>query len=209
MSFKRLVPSAGVAVGVTCLITLGMAAMIKQDFTPEEKAEGLILDINPVQIDIPAPPEREKPQQVKRVETPPPPPRIEQAEAQEPTIEIITMTGGIPDDYEMPDLPQNNPVITVSDRDVQPLVRIAPIMPPRADKSGHCNVRFNVSAQGVPYDVQATYCTQSLFERATVKSVSKWKYRPKIVNGRAVAMTGVENIVRYRLTDERGNIIPE
>lgn len=208
MSFKRLVPSAGLAVGVTCLITLGMAAMIKQDFTPEEKAEGLILDINPMQIDIPAPPEREQPQQVKRVETPPPPPIIERTKSPKPTEPIVDETGGIPI-FKTPKIDPTDYIITVSDRNVEPLVRIAPIMPPRADKSGHCNVRFNVSAQGMPYDVQATYCTQSLFERATVKSVSKWKYRPKIVNGRAVAMTGVENIVRYRLTDERGNVIPE
>jgi protein TonB len=70
-------------------------------------------------------------------------------------------------------------------------------------------VRFDVSAEGAPFNVQATYCTQSLFERATVKSVQRWKFNPKIVNNRPVAMRGVENKVSYRLTDERGNIIPE
>ncbi|WP_026941673.1 energy transducer TonB [Hellea balneolensis] len=208
MSFKRLVPSAGLAVGVTCLITLAMAAMIKQDFTPEDKPEKLALEINPVAVDIKAPPPREKPQEVKRVETPPPPPIIERIKSPKPTEPIVDETGEIPI-FKAPKIDPTDYIITVSDRNVEPLVRIAPIMPPRAEKSGHCNVRFNVSAQGVPYDVQATYCTQSLFERATVKSVSKWKYRPKIVNGRAVAMTGVENKVSYRLTDERGNIIPE
>ena len=82
-------------------------------------------------------------------------------------------------------------------------------MPPRTEKSGHCRVRFNVSAEGAPFDVQTTYCTQSLFERATLKSVQRWKFNPKIVNGRPVAMTGVENKVTYRLTDERGQLIPE
>ena len=109
----------------------------------------------------------------------------------------------------MPDIDQRDFVITVSDREVQPLVRIAPIMPPRAEKSGHCRVRFDVSAEGTPYNVQATYCTQSLFERATIKSVQKWKYNPKMVGGRPVAMTGVVNKVSYRLTDESGRPIPE
>jgi len=109
----------------------------------------------------------------------------------------------------MPEINQADFVITVSDREVQPLVRISPIMPPRAEKSGHCRVRFNVSAEGTPFDVQATYCTQSLFERATIKSVQKWKFNPKIVNGRPVAMRGVENQVTYKLTDERGQLIPE
>ena len=208
MSVKRLAPSAVFAVGVTCLIGLGMAAMIKSEFTPQEKSKALTFDINPVPEDILPPPDRVMPEQVQRVETPPPPPIIERVDPTEPTVEIVSLDGGVPD-FEMPDIDQRDFVITVSDREVQPLVRIAPIMPPRAEKSGHCRVRFNVSAEGAPYDVQATYCTQSLFERATIKSVQKWKFNPKIVNGRPVAMTGVENKVSYRLTDESGRPIPE
>ena len=208
MTIKRLAPSAFLAVGVTCLIGLGMAAMIKSEFTPQDKAKALTFDINPVPEDIMPPPDRAMPEQMQLVETPPPPPRIEQVEATEPTVEIVSLDGGVPD-FEMPDINQKDFVITVSDREVQPLVLISPIMPPRADKSGHCRVRFNVSAEGAPFNVQTTYCTQSLFERATIKSVQRWKFNPKIVNGRPVAMRGVENKVTYRLTDERGQPIPE
>lgn len=208
MSLKRLVPSAGLAIGVTVLITLGMAAMIKTEFTPQDKTKSLTLDINPVPEDILPPPERERPQEVKRVETPPPPPVIERTPASQPTEDLTTLDGEIPP-FIPPTLDKRTFVITVSDREVQPLVRISPIMPPRAEKSGHCNVRFNVSAEGAPFDVATTYCTQSVFERATIKSVQRWKFNPKIVNGRAVAMRGVENKVTYRLTDERGKLIPE
>ncbi len=208
MLVKRLAPSAILAVGVTCMIGLGMAAMIKSEFTPQEKSKAMTFDINPVPDDILPPPDRVVPEKLKRVETPPPPPRIEQVDATEPTVEIVSLDGGIPD-FEMPDINQQDFVITVSDREVQPLVRISPIMPPRAEKSGHCRVRFDVSAEGAPYNVVATSCTQPLFERATLKSVQKWKFNPKVVNGRNVAMTGVENKVTYRLTDERGQLIPE
>jgi len=208
MSVRRLAPSAVLAIGVTAFIGLGMMAMIKSEFTPQEKAEKLTFEINPVPDDIAPPPDRAMPEQVRRVETPPPPPRIEQVEASEPEVEIVSLDGDVPD-FEMPEINQGDFVITVSDREVQPLVRISPIMPPRADKSGHCLVRFNVSAEGTPFDVKTTYCTQALFERATIKSVQKWKFNPKVVNGRNVAMTGVENKVTYRLTDERGRLIPE
>ena len=208
MSFKRLAPSAVLAVGVTGLITLGMAAMIHTEFTPQDKKASLILEINPQVEEPPVMKRAERKLEVKRVETPPPPPKIEQVGAEEPTMEIVSLEGDVPD-FVMPEIDQTDFVITVSDRDPQPLVRIAPIMPPRAEKSGHCRVRFDVSAEGAPFNVQATYCTQSLFERATVKSVQRWKFNPKIVNGRPVAMRGVENRVSYRLTDERGNIIPE
>lgn len=208
MSVKRLAPSAVLAVGVTVLIGLGMTAMIKSEFTPQDKAASLILEINPVPIDIPPPPTRQKPKEVKRVETPPPPPVLDHGKTDKPKEPPTTMDGRIPV-FTKPTLGTDLPIITVSDREVQPLVRIAPIMPPRAEKSGHCKVRFDVSAEGAPFNVQATYCTQSLFERATVKSVQRWKFNPKIVNNRPVAMRGVENKVSYRLTDERGNIIPE
>jgi len=99
--------------------------------------------------------------------------------------------------------------IAVSDRDAQPLVRIPPIMPPRAEKSGHCRVRFDVSPEGAPFNVITTYCTSKVFDRASTKSVQKWKYNPKIVDGRPVSRTGVESKITFRLTDERGKIIPE
>jgi len=82
-------------------------------------------------------------------------------------------------------------------------------MPPRAGKSGHCRMRFDVSPTGVPFNVIATICTDSVFERSSIKSVQRWKYNPKIVDGRAVVRSGVENKITYRLHDERGNIIPE
>ena len=208
MSFKRLAPSAVLAIGVTCLIGLGMTAMIKSEFTPQEKSKSLTFDINPVPEDILPPPTRQKPKEVKRVETPPPPPVLDHGETDRPTVPPTTIDGRIPE-FKKPDLGTDLPIITVTDRDPQPLVRIPPIMPPRAEKSGHCKVRFDVSAEGTPFNVKATYCTQSLFERATIKSVQRWKFNPKIVNGRNVAMIGVENKVTYRLKDERGQLIPE
>ncbi|MEP3891159.1 MAG: energy transducer TonB [Hellea sp.] len=208
MSFKRLAPSAILAVGVTTVITLGMAGMIKTEFTPQDKVENLGFEINPEVEEPPVIKRTDRVLEVKRVETPPPPPEIERTPTAQPTVSIVNLDSPIPD-FDMPEIDQENFVITISDREVQPLVRISPIMPPRAERSGHCKVRFNVSAEGAPYDVTATYCTQSLFERATVKSVQRWKFNPKIVNGRPVAMTGVENRVTYRLKDERGNLIPE
>ena len=97
----------------------------------------------------------------------------------------------------------------VSDRDAQPLVRIPPIMPTRADRSGHCKVRFDVSPQGMPFNIEAISCSQTLFKRPSIRSVQNWKYDPKIVNGRTVSRSGVESKISFRLLDERGKIIPE
>jgi len=208
MSLKRIVPSAVLAIGVTVGLTLGMADMIAAEFEPQDKAEDMAFEINPQVEEPPIVSRSERKIVVKRVETPPPPPIIERERSAKPTERIADVKGAIPE-FVPPKINPIATIIAIDDREVQPLVRIAPIMPPRAEKSGHCRVRFNVSAEGAPYDVQTTYCTQSLFERATIKSVQRWKFNPKMVGGHAVAMQGVENKVSYRLSDERGNIIPE
>ena len=197
---------------VAALVTVGlfvlMMTLIAEEFKPQEKLATASFDINPTVEDIKVIKRDTKVKQVKKVVTPPPPPTIERQQAAKPQERIASLEGAIPD-FEAPKIDRKNFKIAVSDRDAQPLVRIPPIMPPRAEKSGHCRVKFDVSPEGAPFNVMTTFCTQRLFERATIKSVQRWKYNTKIVDGRAVARNGVENKVTYRLTDERGRIIPE
>ena len=193
---------------VTVALFVLMTVLISAEFEPQEKSETASFDINPKVEDIKVIERETKVDKVEKVVTPPPPPMIERAQADKPTEAIASLEGAIPD-FEAPKIDRGNFKIAVSDRDAQPLVRIPPIMPTRAEKSGHCKVRFDVSPEGQPFNVEATYCTQSLFSRSSIKSVQKWKYNPKVVDGRSVARSGVESKITFRLTDERGKIIPE
>lgn len=197
---------------VAAFITIGlfvlMMTLIAEEFKPQEKLASASFEINPTVEDIKVIKRETKVQKVKKVVTPPPPPTIERQQAAKPQERIASLEGAIPE-FEAPKIDRQNFKIQVSDRDAQPLVRIPPIMPPRAEKSGHCRVRFDVSPEGAPFNVTATYCTQKLFERATIKSVQKWKYNPKVVDGRSVSRSGVESKISFRLTDERGKTIPE
>ena len=112
-------------------------------------------------------------------------------------------------DFVAPKMNRGPFKIVVSDRDAQPLVRVPPVMPKNAKKSGYCKLRFNVDFLGQPENVVAKFCTEKLFERAAIESVEKWKYNPKIVDGRQLARFGTESRVDFRVTDNRGNIIPE
>lgn len=197
-----------IAAFLTFALFVAMKILISGEFKPQEKSEAANFEINPTVEDIKVIKRTTKIDQVKKVITPPPPPQIERQQAAKPTEAIASLEGAIPE-FEPPKIDRQNFKIQVSDRDAQPLVRIPPIMPPRAEKSGHCKVKFDVSPEGQPFNVTAPYCTQSLFERASVKSVQKWKYNPKIVDGRSVARVGVESKISFRLTDERGKIIPE
>ncbi len=193
---------------VTFALFVLMMVLIAGEFKPQEKLENASFEINPTVEDIKVVTRETKIDKVKKVVTPPPPPQIERQQAAKPTEAIASLEGAIPE-FEPPKIDRQNFKIQVSDRDAQPLVRIPPIMPPRAEKSGHCKVRFDVSPEGQPFNVVAPFCTQRLFERASIKSVQKWKYNPKIVDGRSVARSGVESKITFRLTDERGKIIPE
>ncbi len=200
-----LLPLAAVA---TFYIFTLMTALISGKFEAGEKFETPSFEINPIADDIQVVKRQTTVQKVKRVVTPPPPPQIERQQAAKPAEAIASIEGAIPE-FTAPKIDRKSFKIQVSDRDAQPLVRIPPVMPTNAEKSGHCKVRFDVSPEGAPFNVQTTYCTQRLFERATIKSVQKWKYNPKIVDGRATARSGVESKISFKLVDERGRPIPE
>ena len=195
---------------LTVLLFLAMRALISKDFVPQDKAETASFEINPKVDDIKVVEREQKIDQVRKVTTPPPPPQIERAKADKPTEKIASIEGAIPE-FEAPKIDAGNFKIAVSDRDAQPLVRIPPVFPPRfaqGNNSGYCKVRFDVSPEGQPFNVATTVCTSRLLERATVKNVQKWKYNPKIVDGRSVSRSGVETKIRFDLQDERGKVLP-
>lgn len=206
--FVRWILGTAVAAFVTFSLFVMMMVLIKGDFEPQEKAANTSFEINPKVEDIKVAKRETKIAQVRSVVTPPPPPQIERQRAEQPTVAIASVTGAIPK-FVAPKLDKKSFEIKVSDRDAQPLVRIPPVSPPRAEKSGHCKMRFDVSPEGQPFNIVATYCTSSVFKRSSTKGVSRWKYRPKIVNGRPVSRSGVETKISYRITDERGKLIPE
>lgn len=206
----RLLVLTPLAAVFTVGLFLAMKGLISKEFQPQDKGETASFEINPKVEDIKVIERETKVDKVKKVITPPPPPMIERAKADKPTEKIASIEGAIPE-FETPKIDASNFKITVSDRDAQPLVRIPPIFPPRflqGDNSGYCKVRFDVSPEGQPFNVVTTKCTSRTLESATKKSVQKWKYNPKIVDGRPTARSGVESTIRFDLQDERGRKLP-
>ncbi len=204
---KPAISGIGGAV-ITGSLFLGMIAMIHVDFEAAEKFELEIQSINPIEDIKELPPRREELKLYKKVETPPPPPVIDVPASTKPSEPIAEVKGDIPlwkpykGGFEIP-------MITISDRDAACLICIAPQMPPRATRSGHCKMRLDVDTTGTPYNITPIYCSENLFSRNSVKAVQKFKYQPKVLNGRPVDMRGVETTITYRLSDENGRIIPE
>ncbi len=106
----------------------------------------------------------------------------------------------------------------ISDGDYLPIVKVQPQYPRRAvsrELSGWVIVEFTVTEQGTvsnPFVVEncglitrrPTECVDSpnsIFDSAATKAVLKYKYRPKVINGKPVATTGVRNKIIFELAD--------
>ena len=89
--------------------------------------------------------------------------------------------------------------------DYLPIVKIAPMYPQRAlnrGLEGECIVEFTVTTSGTTKDAKAVdgQC-RGLFEKASVNAALKFKYKPRVVNGKAIEVSGIRNKFTFRLQD--------
>ena len=62
-------------------------------------------------------------------------------------------------------------------------------------------VEFTVSAAGTVKDAVVIASEPgTVFDRAAMRAVSKWKFKPRLVNGQPVAARA-EQVVEFRLND--------
>lgn len=153
---------------------------------------------------------------LKERETEPPEPPKEEAPPQIPQLEmdVAQPAADAPDiDFKAPDLdmamsgPYLGPVRTgPPDRDVMAVSRVPPRYPYRAERmgiEGWVKVSFLVTQQG---DVQDPVVIDSkpahTFDQAAIRAVLKWKFKPRIQDGKPMAVR-VEQVVNFHL-DRRG-----
>ena len=89
------------------------------------------------------------------------------------------------------------------DGEYLPIVKVAPIYPRRAQTrgiSGYCIVEYTVTTSGAIKDSVAVDCQpEGVFEKASVKASLKFKYKPRVVDGEAIEVAGVQNKFTYEL----------
>jgi len=89
------------------------------------------------------------------------------------------------------------------DRDVIPIVRIAPDYPPAELKSqteGWVKVQFSITPTGRVQDAFVVEGSPTgVFDAAALKAIVRWRYNPKVEDGVAVERVGVQTIIRFQL----------
>lgn len=130
----------------------------------------------------------------KEKEEQPPPPDMNLSATPKPGQEALAIAAPRAD-YDIDISGGPNLGGPASDADVIPLVRVLPQYPPRASArgiEGWVIVEFTITAAGTVKDpIVVDADPPGIFNRAMLRAIRKWKYKPKIEDGIAVERTGV------------------
>ncbi|MEL7298379.1 MAG: TonB family protein [Pseudomonadota bacterium] len=84
------------------------------------------------------------------------------------------------------------------------IIAVEPIYPQRMLQrgiEGYVDVRYSVDQQGRAIDVIVTARSHSGFERAALKALERFRYQPRVVDGRPTVVPGLEK--RFTFTIEQ------
>ncbi|UPR54906.1 energy transducer TonB [Vibrio cyclitrophicus] len=90
-----------------------------------------------------------------------------------------------------------------SNQQAMPLYRVEPRYPAKALKrgaEGHVIMSFTIDETGRPIDIKVTDANpRRMFEREAMRALKKWKYQPKVVDGKAIAQVGQTVKLEFKL----------
>jgi protein TonB len=136
----------------------------------------------------------------KPPETPPetPPQDMDNVNPDAPTINVAPPTVSANTDIGGPG------GMNIAEGDYLPIVRVAPVYPARAlsrGLEGFVDLSFTVTTTGSVEDPIVLQSTSSLFERAAIRAVLKFKYKPRVVDGVPVSVPGVKTRISFQLEE--------
>jgi protein TonB len=190
------------AVVMTFLLLWGMQALIVGgNKAMTEAPRGNILDFIRLKKDEQVLKKERKPQKPAKPKAPPPPMVAPQMQQNNPNSEALSTSFAA--DIQIDAGLSGGLSLDSGDGDYLPIVKVAPIYPRRAQArgiAGYVIVEFTVTKNGSvkdPVVVEAN--PESLFDRAAMDAVLKFKYKPRVVDGEAMAVVGVQNKITFQI----------
>ena len=197
----RVVVSVSIAVMVTFGLFWVMQALIGIEGTLDKEAAGRVVDFVRLKREEMVEEKKRKLPNKKPPEEAPPPPDLNLSQNNRPDADMgntMAIMGTDLDLGEGPGLGSGG-----ADTDIVPLVRVEPLYPQRAAQrgiEGWVEVEFTISAAGTVSNPRViNYKPSSVFNRAALKAIRKWKYNPKIEDGKAVERPGVTVRLTFEL----------
>ena len=194
-----------VRTGVAALLSIPVAfglfmimnALIDRDFEqPDVKSRKVAEIVRPDET-IETQTVVEKPDKVEDPEEPPP--EMQQLDFEmDADIDVVNTAPTASVDISI-----STSGMSTGDGEYLPIVKVAPIYPRRAQTrgiTGYCIVEYTLTTSGAIRDPFAVDCQPSgVFEKASVKAATKFKYKPRVVDGEAIEVAGVQNKFTYEL----------
>ena len=187
-------------------ITMGlfflMQSLIGQDAKIGETRKNPVIEYVRVKRDTSVQEkERELPDKPKS-EEPPPPPELNFSAPDQSTGETMSIAAsGVDLGVDMAG--GTGIGIASADSDVAPLVRVLPVYPARAQErgiEGYVVVEFSIATDGTVKDAFILESQPAkIFDRAALRAIRKWKYKPKVEDGQAVERGGIRVRMPFEL----------
>jgi len=203
-AIMRMAFGLAFAVAITLSLFWLMQYLIATaDRTLNESDTGSLVDFVRVKRDESIKRKTPKPEKPPQPDDPPPQPPSPKMDDLNPNAEKIAIRAApVKTDIKM----TGGFSLGVGEGDYLPIVKVAPIYPNRALSrgiEGYCVVEYTVTRQGTTKDphVLEDQCTSTLFYRASVNAALKFKYKPRIIDGEAVEVPGVQNKFTYEITE--------
>ena len=96
--------------------------------------------------------------------------------------------------------------LQASDGEYLPIVKVAPQYPRRAltrGIEGYVIIQYTVTKQGTTRDgIVVEAQPEKIFDKAALKSASRYKYKPRVINGRAVEVPGVRTRITFKIDND-------
>lgn len=203
----RFLVSILLGAAVTFALFSFMAFLVSSgDRNKEEQLENIIVEVNTT-------PPKSQAERRQRVPPPPPPPPKTPPKPQAPEPETNTNNGGLT--FNMPGVQLAGANAGMSapgagfgrDGDATPIVRIEPKYPIQAardGKEGWVTLSFTINEIGGVEDVDVIDADpKRVFDKEAKRALRKWKYKPKVVDGKAMKQPGLT--VRLDFNMDGGN----
>ena len=192
----RLGICAPAAAAITFGLFFGMRALIAQEDAPAEARNHQAIHFAPQLRDTEPEIKQWKPRR-PQLEPPPqvPPIRHSTGPAHENSVGL--------DPIQMVIGEQTRDAAAVpADSDATPLVRVEPIYPLRAAErglEGWVEIGFDIAPSGQVRRARVLESTHRLFEASALRAVRRWRYAPRIEDGKPVERQGLEVRLSFSL----------
>jgi protein TonB len=197
-TLSRITAATTLGAAMTTAVLLLMQSLIESDQPSlEDPPPGATLAFLPRIVETPPDIDTDKLEVPPPPLPPPPHPKV---------VDRDLPTRGIEVGFTVPETPPITGPVSgpLSDGDALPVVKVRPEYPIRAAEQGiegYVLVQFTIDELGRVIDVEVIESQpRGTFDRAALKAVERFRYKPRVVNGQATPVSGVRHLVTFELS---------